>query len=50
MKTYGTLPVKLMAERSGLLVITAPNVGPSAGTKLITPAGTPASLNILKIM
>ena len=41
------LPVKLMPARCGELVMTSPNTGPSAGTKLITPGGTPASRKIL---
>jgi len=45
--TYCTLPVKFIPARSLEEVIVSPNTGPSAGTKLITPAGTPASLNIL---
>ncbi len=45
--TVGTLPVKLIADKSDDLVIVSPKSGPAAGTKLITPAGRPASLNIL---
>lgn len=47
---YGTDPVKLMPAKCGEAVIVSPNTGPSAGTKLTTPAGTPASLIILKIV
>lgn len=32
-----TLPVKTIAAKSGELVTVSPNVGPSAGKKLITP-------------
>jgi hypothetical protein len=45
--TVGTLPVKLIAARFGDFVIVSPKSGPAAGTKLITPAGRPASLKIL---
>ena len=46
--TYvGTLPVKLIAARSGDFVMASPKTGPSAGTKLIMPAGKPDSLKIL---
>uniref|UniRef100_A0A1B0BYD0 Uncharacterized protein n=1 Tax=Glossina palpalis gambiensis TaxID=67801 RepID=A0A1B0BYD0_9MUSC len=45
----GTEPVKLIPANSVELVTTLPNVGPSAGTKLTTPSGTPASLIILNI-
>lgn len=48
-KTYGTEPVKLMAARCGDAVIVSPKTGPSAGTKLTTPSGTPASRMILKM-
>lgn len=47
--TYGTLPVKFNPAKCGEAVIVSPKTGPSAGTKLTTPAGTPASLHILKI-
>ena len=48
MLTYvGTLPVKLIAARSGDFVMDSPKTGPSAGTKLIMPAGKPDSLRIL---
>uniref|UniRef100_A0A1A9UJU5 Uncharacterized protein n=1 Tax=Glossina austeni TaxID=7395 RepID=A0A1A9UJU5_GLOAU len=45
----GTEPVKLMPANSLELVMAFANVGPSAGTKLTTPSGTPASLIILNI-
>lgn len=48
--TYAELPVKLIPARSGESVIVSPNSGPAAGTKLITPGGTPASLNILNMV
>src|SRR5690606_32744518 len=38
-------PVKWMPAKSGWLKITSPASGPSTNTKLITPGGTPASLN-----
>lgn len=44
--SYGTDPVKLMPDKYGEAVIVSPNTGPSAGTKLTTPAGTPASVII----
>ncbi len=37
-----------MPAKSGDFVMTSPNTGPSAGTKLMTPGGTPASRRILK--
>lgn len=43
---YGTDPVKLIPDKCGDAVIVSPNTGPSAGTKLTTPAGTPASVII----
>lgn len=46
---YGTLPVKLIPAKCFELVMVSPKTGPSAGTKLTTPAGTPASLQILNI-
>lgn len=46
---YGTDPVKLMPAKCGEAVIVSPNTGPSAGTKLTTPAGTPASRIILNM-
>lgn len=49
MNTNGTEPVKLMPARCGEAVIVSPNTGPSAGMKLTTPAGTPASRIILKM-
>lgn len=48
--TYGTDPVKLMPAKCGEAVIVSPNTGPSAGTKLTTPAGTPASRIILNMI
>ena len=48
-KTYGTEPVKLIPAKWGDAVMVSPNTGPSAGTKLTTPSGTPASRIILKI-
>lgn len=45
--THGTDPVKLIPARSGDPVIAFPKTGPSAGTKLTTPGGTPASVMIL---
>lgn len=46
---YGAEPVKLTALRSGELVITLPKVGPSAGTKLMTPGGIPtSSISLIK--
>lgn len=45
-QTYGTLPVKLMPARCGEAVMASPKTGPSAGMKLTTPGGTPASLQI----
>lgn len=48
--SYGTDPVKLMPARCGDAVIVSPKTGPSAGTKLITPGGTPASRIILKMV
>lgn len=50
MFSYGTDPVKLIPAKCGEAVIVSPNTGPSAGTKLTTPAGTPASLIILKMV
>lgn len=44
---YLTLPVKLTPARCGDFVMTSPKTGPSAGTKLMTPGGSPASLKIL---
>jgi hypothetical protein len=44
--TYGTDPVKLIPLKCGDFVMASPNTGPSAGTKLTTPSGTPASLMI----
>lgn len=44
---YLTLPVKFTPARCGDFVMTSPNTGPSAGTKLMTPGGSPASLKIL---
>ena len=38
-----TLPVKLMPHRCGEESTVSPNTGPSAGTKFMTPAGSPAS-------
>lgn len=35
-----------MPDKCGEAVIVSPNTGPSAGTKLTTPAGTPASVII----
>ena len=35
--------MKLMALRWGELVIAFPKIGPSAGTKLMTPGGIPTS-------
>ena len=46
-KSHLTLPVKLTPAKCGELVMTSPNTGPSAGTKLMTPAGRPASLKML---
>lgn len=46
---YGTEPVKLMPAKCGEAVIVSPKTGPSAGTKLTTPSGTPASRIIVKI-
>lgn len=40
-------PVKLIAASIGDFSTVSPKTGPSAGTKLITPPGTPASLSIL---
>lgn len=48
-KTYGTLPVKLIPAKYFDAVIVSPNTGPSAGIKLTTPGGTPASLQILNM-
>lgn len=48
--SYGTDPVKLIPAKCGEAVIVSPKTGPSAGTKLTTPAGTPASLMILKMV
>lgn len=45
--THLVLPVKFTPARSGCWLMTLPNWGPSQGTKLMTPAGTPASLKIL---
>ena len=45
--SYGTDPVKLIAANSGCEVMTFPKTGPSAGTKLTTPSGNPASRKIL---
>lgn len=47
---YGTDPVKLIPAKCGEAVIVSPNTGPSAGTKLTTPAGMPASRIILNII
>ena len=44
------LPTKLTPAKSGEEVTVSPNTGPSAGTKLITPGGTPASRRSLKTM
>lgn len=43
---YGTDPVKLIPDKCWEAVIASPKTGPSAGTKLTTPAGTPASVII----
>lgn len=48
--TYGTDPVKLIPAKWGEEVMVSPNTGPSAGTKLTTPGGTPASVITLKIV
>lgn len=48
--TYGTEPVKLIPAKCGEAVIVSPNTGPSAGTKLTTPGGTPASRIILNMI
>lgn len=48
--TYGTDPVKFKPAKCLEAVILSPKTGPSAGTKLTTPAGNPASLTILKIV
>lgn len=48
--TYAELPVKLIPARSGESVTVSPNSGPGAGTKLTTPGGNPASLNILNMV
>lgn len=48
--THGTEPVKLMAAKCGEAVIVSPNTGPSAGMKLTTPGGTPASRITLKMI
>lgn len=48
--THGTDPVKLMPAKCGEAVIVSPNTGPSAGIKLTTPGGTPASRIILKMV
>lgn len=45
-RTYGTDPVKLIPARSREPVMESPKQGPSAGTKLTTPGGTPASVMI----
>lgn len=45
--TYGTDPVKLIPARWGEAVIVSPKTGPSAGMKLTTPGGRPASRQIL---
>lgn len=47
---YGTEPVKLMPAKCGEAVMVSPNTGPSAGTKLTTPGGKPASRIILKMI
>ena len=47
---YGTDPVKLMQARFLLEVTASPKTGPSQGTKLTTPGGTPASRQILNII
>lgn len=39
-----------MPAKKGDFVIDLPNTGPSAGTKLTTPGGTPASRIILKMI
>lgn len=44
--SYGTDPVKLIPDKCGDAVIVSPNTGPSAGIKLTTPGGTPASVMI----
>lgn len=44
--SYGTDPVKLIPDKCGDAVILSPNTGPSAGIKLTTPGGTPASVMI----
>ena len=49
-ETYIELPVKLIPARSLESVTVSPNRGPWAGTKLTTPGGKPASLNILNIV
>lgn len=38
--------MKLIPDKCGDAVIVSPNTGPSAGIKLTTPAGTPASVII----
>lgn len=38
-----------MPAKCGEAVMVSPKTGPSAGTKLTTPSGTPASRIILKI-
>lgn len=48
--THGTDPVKLIPAKWGDAVIVSPKTGPSAGTKLTTPGGTPASRIILNIV
>lgn len=50
MLTYGTDPVKFIPAKCEDAVIVSPKTGPSAGTKLTTPAGTPASRIILKMI
>jgi hypothetical protein len=47
--THGTLPVKLMPAKYLEAVMVSPKTGPSAGTKLTTPGGTPASRHTLKM-
>ena len=48
--TYAELPVKEMPAKSEESVTVSPNRGPGAGTKFMTPGGTPASLNILNMV
>lgn len=42
--------MKLIPAKWGEEVMVSPNTGPSAGTKLTTPGGTPASVITLKIV